>query len=301
MTATVDVSICMVSLNCWRVLEPCLESLLKSQRGLLYEVIVVDNASSDGTPDRLGNRYPWVKVVRNDRNVGFTKANNQAIEQSVGRLILWLNTDTLLEPNSLAALCSFLEAHPKAGIVGPKVLNADGSFQSQCRRGIPTPFSSLCYFLGLDRIWPEKAVVAGYLLRSLPVDEPSQVDAVSGCCLLARREVWDQIGPLDEEIFGFGEDVDWCVRAKNVGWEVWYTPSSQIVHLKGQGGVHSKPFHKVWGIHQAMWVFYRKHLKAKYPWPVTALVALGVGVSLLVSMVRESVRAGILRITRRGS
>jgi len=280
----VDLSICMVSLNCWGVLEPCLESLRAGDPSVTYEVIVVDNASTDGTPERLAERYPEVRVIRNERNVGFTKATNQAIAASRGRYLLWLNTDTLLRPDSLRELRDFLDRHPRAGIVGPKVLNPDGSFQLQCRRGVPTPGASLAYMLGLDRVWPRHPVIGGYALTYLPVDEAAIVGAVSGCCLLARRDVWERIGPLDEEIFGFGEDVEWCVRAAEAGWEVWYYPGSVIVHLKGQGGVHSKPYHKVWGIHQAMWVFYRKHLRRRYSPPVTALVWAGVWSSAAMSM-----------------
>lgn len=285
-STVIDVSICMVSLDCWKVLEPCLESLTASSPPVTHEIIVVDNASTDGTSDHVAAKYPDVKVIRNSRNVGFTRATNQAIEASCGRYLLWLNTDTILRPDALFELLTFLEARPHAGVVGPKVLNPDGSFQVQCRRGIPTPGVSLAYMLGLGRLWPEHRVLGGYALTYLPVDEPNIVGAVSGCCLLARREVWERIGPLDEEIFGFGEDVDWCVRASNAGWEVWYHPGSAIVHLKGQGGVHSKPYHKVLGIHQAMWVFYRNHLRRHYWAPVTILVWIGVQVSCALSLLK---------------
>jgi GT2 family glycosyltransferase len=279
----VDVSICIVTLNCWDVLTDCIESLEGAGPGLSYEVILVDNASTDGTPALLRRRFPRVHLLENEANVGFTRATNQAIERSGGRYILWLNPDTVLRPGSLRRLVDFLVSRPEAGIVGPKVLNEDGSFQPQCRRGLPTPSASLFYMLGLHRVWPKNQRFGAYLLSHLPVDRETQVAAVSGCCLMARREVWQEIGRLDEDIFGFGEDVEWCVRAGKAGWEVWYQPESVIVHLKGRGGVHSRPFHKAWGLHQAMWVFYRKHLKRGYPWPVTFLIWMGVATSLVVS------------------
>lgn len=272
----VDISICMVSLNCWNVLPACLDSLRASRPTVNYEIIMVDNASTDGTVKFVQEQYPEVRVVRNDRNVGFTKATNQAIELSSGGYVLWLNTDTILRPDALYHMRHFLETHPQAGIVGPKVLNADGTFQPQCKRGLPTPGASLFYLLKLHKIWPRHPRFGQYLLTHLSPDEAHPVDAVSGCCLLARRDVWDAIGPLDEAIFGFGEDLDWCVRAKQAGYEVWYYPRAVITHLKGQGGVHAKPYHKAWGIHQAMWVFYRKHLMRHYAPIVTALVWLGV-------------------------
>jgi GT2 family glycosyltransferase len=286
----VEISICMVALNCWSVLKDCLESLAEVDPTVSHEVILVDNASTDGTPSLVRLHFPHVRLLENDTNVGFTRATNQAIAVSSGRYVLWLNPDTLLRRDSLLRLWEFLENRPEVGIVGPKVLNDDGSFQPQCRRGLPTPSASLFYMLGFHRAWPRSPRFGAYLLSHLPVDQETQVAAVSGCCLMARREVWEEIGPLDEDIFGFGEDVEWCVRARKAGWQVWYDPESVIVHLKGRGGVQSRPFHKVWGIHQAMWVFYRRHLRQDYSWPVTGLVWLGVGTSLVASILALSLR-----------
>jgi hypothetical protein len=298
----VDLSICMVSLNCWTVLKDCLESLRDSQPALSYEVIIVDNGSTDGTPARIKECFPEVRLIENGYNAGFTRATNQGIEHSAGRFILWLNTDTILRPGSLDHLYHFMERTPEAGIVGPKVLNPDGTFQPQCKRGMPTPSASLCYMLGLHKLWPQSPRVGQYLLTHLPTDRASQVDAVSGCCLLARREVWETIGPLDEQIFAFGEDLDWCVRAHQAGWQVWYYPESVIVHLKGQGGVHAKPYHKVWGMHQGMWIFYRKHLMTQYAWPVTGLVWLGVWSKLILSSLHIWLRRNVwLRLHKTAS
>ena len=255
-----------------------------------HEVILVDNASTDDTPELLRRHFPHVRLLENGTNVGFTRATNQAIEVCSGRYILWLNPDTVLRRDSLLRLCEFLENRPEVGIVGPMVLNADGSFQPQCRRGLPTPSASLFYMLGLHRLWPRSPRFGAYLLNHLPVGQKTQVAAVSGCCLMARRQVWQEIGRLDEDILGFGEDIEWCVRAHKAGWQVWYYPESVIVHLKGRGGVQSRPFHKVWGLHQAMWVFYRKHLKQDYSGPVTGLVWLAVGTSLIFSILALSLR-----------
>ena len=286
-------SICMVSLDCRRVVEDCLESIRKSSFRDL-EVIVVDNASADGTLEYL-RAQPDVRLIENGYNAGFTVGTNQGIRASSGKYLLWLNTDTILREDSLQRLIDFLAANPRAGIAGPKVLNADGSFQPQCKRGFPTPFASFCYALGLDRIWPSNPSVSRYLLRSIPEDQTSIVDAVSGCCLLARREVFDDIGPLDEEMFGFGEDLDWCVRAAKAGWEVWYDPQSVIVHLKGQGGAHSKPYRMIAAMHHCMWVFYRKHVKPRSSPLTTALVATGVGLSFALSMARRWIGRAVQR------
>ncbi len=275
-------SICMVSLDCWDILKDCLDSLHTSLGDIQYEIVIVDNASSDHTPDRIKSEFPDIQLIENQRNVGFTKATNQAIERSRGSYILWLNTDTILRPDTLSKLLRFMDENPRVGIVGPKVLNLDGTFQPQCRRGLPTPLASFCYLLKLDRFFPRSRIAGQYLLTHLPVDAPNPVDSVSGCCLLTRRIVCDDIGRLDETFFGFGEDLDWCLRAKKKGWEVWYFAGSEVTHLKGKGGVHTKPYHKVWGIHQAMWLFYRKHLSSTYPGFVNGMVWLAIiGSSIL--------------------
>ena len=296
-----EISICMVSLNCWNVLKDCLESVRLSRPFVSREVIVVDNASSDGTPEYLQQYFPEIRLIQNQRNVGFTKATNQAIKLSVGRYILWLNTDTILQPDALYKSVQFLDNAPQAGIVGPKVLNADGTFQPQCRRGMPTPLASLSYMLRLDKLWPNKSWATQYLLTHLPIDQANQVISVSGCYLMAKRQVYNDIGILDEAIFGFGEDIDWCVRAKQAGWEVWYYPESIITHLKGQGGVQARPYHKIWGIHQAMWVFYRKHLMPSYSWLVTGMVWLGIGIRVLFSIIgvwlRQAARVLLHRLS----
>jgi len=278
-----EISICMVSLNCWRVLGPCMESLSKCTPCVSYEITIVDNASSDDTVPQVKALYPDIRIIENQSNVGFTKATNQGITASTGRYMLWLNTDTILRPDSLYEMWSFLELHPDAGIVGPKVLNKDGSFQPQCRRGAPTLIGALAYFTKLYRLFPKNRALGQYLLSYLPVNKECEVVAVSGCCLLAKREVFASIGPLDEEIFGFGEDVDWCYRARNAGWKVWYLPKCEIIHFKGQGGVHSAPLAKVWGIHQAMWVFYRKHLRTEHGSVVTGIVWLGIWAKFLAA------------------
>lgn len=294
---TVDISICMVSLNCWKVLKDCLDSLRQSDPALTHELFLVDNGSTDGTRERIKQDYPEVRLIENSDNVGFLKATNQGIKLSQGRYILWLNPDTILRPDSLKQMVDFLERNPKAGIVGPKVLNADGSFQPQCKRGMPTPAASLCYMLRVDRLMPNNRTAGQYLLRSLPEDEANQVDAVSGCCLMARRATLDTIGLLDEELKQWGEDIEWCVRAKKMGWEVWYNPASVITHLKGQGGRHVVPYHVTRNMHQAMWVFYRKYFQAQSSPVTSAAVRLGISGSLALSLckiwVQRNLRSGV--------
>lgn len=287
MTETVpDLSIAMVSLNCRGVLEDCLDSLRESDPALTHEIILVDNGSADGTLELVRAQYPEVQVVENAENLGFLKGTNQGIRLSRGRFVLWLNPDTILRPDSLTQMTDFLNAHPKAGIVGPKVLNADGSFQPQCKRGMPTPAASLAYYAKLDRVFPNSPVLGQYLLRHLPEDAANPVDAVSGSCLMARRDVVDDIGLLDEDLKQWGEDIEWCVRAKKHGWEVWYNPASVITHLKGQGGRHSMPYQAARDMHYTMWVFYQKYFQAQSSPATSAAVWAGIQASLFAALAR---------------
>jgi GT2 family glycosyltransferase len=280
-----DISICIVSLNCWNVLKDCLDSLQLSKPHVDFEIIVVDNNSNDDTPELIKKFFPDIFVIKNKINVGFTKATNQAIEMGKGKYILWLNPDTIVRKDSLSKLAHFLEMKPRAGIVGPKVLNADGTFQPQCKRGIPTPVAYISYGLKLDRLFPNNPYLGQYLLTYLAEDRTAQVNAVSGSCLLARREVWLDIGPLDESIFAYGEDIDWCMRAREKGWEVWYYPESQIIHLKGQGGAHFKPFYKIRAMHESFWIIYCKHLRKNYSWPMTLLFKICIESNLILSLI----------------
>ena len=256
----IDLSICMVSLNCEKVIGNCLDSLPAAVGNLTYEVILVDNGSKDQTVPLVRQRYPWIKLVEAGRNAGFVTGTNLCLEMAHGRQLLWLNCDIILHERSLKQLVERLDQQVNIGVIGPKVLNPDGSFQPQCKRGLPTPLASLAYFTKLDNWWRIYRPFGQYLLRHLDPDRETAVDAVSGCCLLARREVYTQIGPLDTDIFAYGEDIDWCVRAQKAGWLVWYYPGSTIIHLKGQGGAHSMPLRKITSMHDGMWVFYQKHL-----------------------------------------
>ena len=282
------VAVAMVSLNCKGVLRDCLDSLRTLDPPIPLELILVDNASTDGTLEMVRADYPELAVIENDGNKGFSIATNQGVEATTAPYVLLLNTDTIVEPDSISTLVQFLEDNPKAAAVGPKVLNGDGSFQPQCRRGKPTPLASLLYLLKFHKLFPDKPWANGYLLGHLPLDQSAQVDAISGCCLLTRRDIWKEIGELDPGIFGYGEDIDWCLRAKEHGYEVWYYPQSVITHLKGQGGAHSKPYHKIWGIHQAMWVVYRKHFRKGIF--TTALVIGGIAGSFALACVLTTVK-----------
>ncbi len=259
-----DISVCIVTLNAGAYLRDCLRSLQENTNGLALEIIVVDNASTDGTLELLAAEFPQVIVIRNSTNLGFTRPTNQAMQRGTGRFYLWLNPDTIVLPQAVSRLAAFMETHPQAGICGPKVLNRDGTLQAACRRGVARPWNTISYFLGLHRLFPKSSLFGGYLLNYLDENETAEVDGVSGSCMLVRREMVEQIGYIDERFFAYQEDADFCFQAKKAGWKVYYYPEAQITHFGGQGGSRAQPYKSIYEWHHSYWMYYRKNLAADY-------------------------------------
>ncbi|MEA3337514.1 MAG: glycosyltransferase family 2 protein [Chloroflexota bacterium] len=238
-----DLSIIIVSWNVCDLLRRCLDSLLgsddlfvgeRSEAGTWQaEVIVVDNASDDQTVEVLHRDYLWVRVVANMENRGFTRANNQGLEASSGRYVLFLNPDTEVAPSTIGRLLHYAETHPEVGIIGPQLRYGDGSIQSSRRR-----FPSLStYFLEstiLQRWWPRNKVLQRYYMLDRPDDAISQVDWIVGACMLVRRQVLDAIGGFDEGFFMYSEELDLCRRAVDAGWQVVYFPEAVLTHYEGK-------------------------------------------------------------------
>jgi GT2 family glycosyltransferase len=277
-------SICIVNYNAHDYLEACLKSIFAARCKYAFEIVIVDNASRDGSVEMVQTRFPQLRLIRNESNAGFSSANNAALRIAGGKYLLWLNNDTVVLPGALDTLVDFLAQHPEVGIVSPKVLNSDGTLQLQCRRGLPTLWGAFCYVSGLSRLFAKNPFFTGYLLTHLDEDRPASVDAVSGACLMARREILDQIGYPDEGYFMFAEDLDWCCLARRAGWQVFYLPEARIIHFGGRGGTLSRPFRATVEFHQSVWRFYSKHLAWRYPFIVNWLVRLAVGMKLAVAL-----------------
>lgn len=224
-----DLSIAIVSWNTRDLLDQCLESIFKTTHRIDFEVIVVDNASSDNSTEMVREKYPQVIVIENKDNVGFPKANNQVFQASTGRYFLLLNPDTICQDGSLVGLIEFLHDHKKAGAVGPLVLNNDSTMQYSWAK-FPTVWNEL---LGrLDRRinnadYPQTVSAAQSM-------GPFMVDWVGGCCLVIRRDAVERIGLMDESFFMYCEETDWCYRLYKAGWQVWVDPSYKIIHFGGQ-------------------------------------------------------------------
>ena len=229
----IEISVVIVGWNAKHYLELCLDSLVKAPPRRNVEVLVVDNASSDGSAEMIEAKYPWVKLIKSGENLGFAKGNNVAIRQTTGRYIALVNPDVIVFPGCLDALADFLDKNPKVGNVGPRVLNPDMSMQSTCRR-FPSLWNNFCSATRLESTFKGIPFFAGEHMFYFAHDRTLAVDVLVGCFSMIRRETFDQVGLLDEGLFMYGDDVDWCRRARNGGWEVVFHPDGQAIHDRGK-------------------------------------------------------------------
>ncbi len=265
------VSIVIVNWKTPRLLANCLESVFSDSRSADFEVWVVDNASGDGSVEMLAERFPQVKVIANQANVGFPKACNQAIALSSGRFILLLNPDTLVVEDAISRLADFLDVRTDCGAVGPKILNRDGTLQLACRRAFPDPLAAFFRVTYLSRLFPGVPLFAKYNLTHKSPDELLEVDGLSGSCMMVRRAAADDVGLLDEEWFMYGEELDWCWRIKQSGRTIFYYPESIIYHYHGAAS-RLRPVRATIALHHGLHLFYRKNVAPKYWLPFNWLI-----------------------------
>ncbi len=228
----IDLSVVILSWNVRNLLRQCLDSVLNHPRPTATEIIVVDNASSDGSAEMVRAEFPQVKLIVNTINRGYTGGNNDGIATATGRYVLILNPDTRVVGDALSTLVEYADAHPDVGVVGPQLANPDGSVQSS-RRRFPTLMTGLFESTWLQPLAPRR-VLRDYYLQDQPDDVPQEVDWVTGACLLVRREAIQQVGGLDEGFFMYSEELDWCRRIKQAGWKIVYLPQAQVMHYVGQ-------------------------------------------------------------------
>lgn len=286
------ISICIVSYQTRAFLERCLTSIFAHPPRRSFEIIIVDNGSTDGTPELLKQAFPQVKLIQNEQNLGYTIAMNQALRWAQGTYLVQLNPDTEVYAGAFDLLADFLETHPEVGICGPKVLNPDGTLQRPCRRGESTPLAVIAHFSGLDRLFPNHPKLAQYWMSYRGEDEIHEVAGVSGSCMMIRRAVVDQIGYLDERFFAYQEDADYCFRARQAGWKVMYVPTAKILHYGGVGGSHVEPYRSLIEWHRSYWNYYRKNLAHNYPGWFNALYYLMMGIKLGGSLALQALNLG---------
>lgn len=269
------VSVILVNYNVRDLLDRALRSLYETSEPLLHEIWVVDNASTDGSVEFLQNHWPQVHIVSNQENCGYGRANNQAMAQADAEYFLILNPDTVVQRGALQEMVDFMESRPQAGVCGPKIVSPEGRFRPECRRGFPTPLAAFSRLFGLTTLLPRSRLFGKYYLTYLDPDYETQVDALSGACMMVRRETAQSVGPFDEDYFLYGEDIDWCWRMKQAGWEVWYIPRACVVHVKGASMRRSSSRLDRF-FFDAMRIFIRKHLRDKYPPPLLWLLNTGI-------------------------
>lgn len=294
----VDISVCIVTYEAGELLRKCLQTLIENTRSSL-EIIVVDNGSRDGTEEIIRKEFPSIQYTRTPVNQGFTKPMNQALQKSTGRYVLQLNPDTEVLPGAIDCLANFLDDNPGVGICGPKVLNRDGTFQAQCRRGESRPWAVISYFSGLAALFPESEFFGQYLLNYIDEDTIHPVSGLSGSCMLVRKEVFGQVGYLDERFFAFQEDSDFCLRARRSGWEIYYIPDARIIHYGSLGGSHVHQSRSIYEWHKSYFLFYRKNYAGDYfflfNWLYYAAMLFKLVLSLLVNYLRKGFHIGSQR------
>ena len=294
MAKKIDLSIIIVSYNTKDFLKKCLESLYSSIAGsslLSVEIIIADNGSSDDSLqfiNSLKEKELNLKIIDNKSNLGFAKANNLAIKKSSGRYVLFLNPDTIVQKETLKTMVEFMDKNPKVGASTCRVELTDGQLDQACHRGFPTAWNSFCYFSGLEKIFSKSKIFAGYSLTYLSLDKIHEIDAGCGAFLIVRQPVGEAIGWFDEDYFWYGEDLDFCYRLKQKGWQVMFVPTTKIIHWKGAASGIKKHSQKVSSASKetkikaakasvkVMRIFFQKHYQDKYPKIIYWLVMLGI-------------------------
>lgn len=231
---TIKLSIIIVNYNAEKLLLDCVKSIYKSNNDTTLEVIIVDNDSKDNSRKLISSEYPQVQWVQNTENVGFAKANNQAMKIAKGQYIMLLNNDTVVLDKALDKLVQFLDKNPETAAAGPRILNADKSLQLSCRRGLPNAVNSIGYFSKLYKVFPNNKALGGYAMTYISDKASHEVECLSGAAMVVRKTVIDKIGGLDENFFMHFEDVDFCLRIGKLGYKLFYVHDSEIIHLKGQ-------------------------------------------------------------------
>ncbi len=255
-------SVVIVNWNVKDLLRRCLNSVLEGLRSdngqqLSCQIVVVDNASDDGSVGMLREEFPHVHLIANKENLGFTRGNNQGIAFSNGRYVLLLNPDTEILGDALGEMVVYMEAHHRVGALGPQLLDPDGQVQSS-RRRFPNLGTAYVESTFLQQWFPESDILKRYYVLDGSDDETQSVDWVVGACLLMRRETLEEVGLLDERFFMYSEELDWCYRAKELGWEVVYLPTAQVIHYVGKSSEQVLPLRHI-QFQRSKVLFFKKH------------------------------------------
>lgn len=251
-------SVIIVNYNVRAYLEQCLRTVQEALKGMDGDVYVVDNQSTDGSVEMVRAKFPEVKLIANTENVGFSRANNQAIRASNAEYVVLLNPDTVVGEDVFHKVLAFMDARPKAGGLGVKMIDGTGAFLPESKRGLPTPAVAFYKIIGLTRLFTHSKVFGRYHLGHLPENEAAPIEILSGACMFLRKKTLDEVGLLDESFFMYGEDIDLSYRITLGGYENWYFPDARIIHYKGESTKKSS-VNYVFVFYNAMAIFAQKH------------------------------------------
>jgi len=252
-----DVSIIIVNWNTRDILRDCLESVYVCTKDIAFEVIVIDNASSDGSADMAKREFPQVRLVENSENKGFAAANNQGMRLARGRYVLLLNSDTVVLDAAIQRAVGFADSHPEAGVVGCRVLNADRSLQPTCFM-FPSVLNILLWTTYVYKLFSRSRFWGRERMTWWNRDDVREVDVVTGCFMLVRREAIERVGPMDEQFFMYAEEADWCYRFSRAGYKRLFMPDAQIIHLGGASSDQIKP-RMIAQWRKSTLLYFRKH------------------------------------------
>jgi GT2 family glycosyltransferase len=284
-----DLSIIIVSYNTKEFLKACIESIYKTTKNIKFEIIVVDNASTDDSvAETLKLKTENLKIIENKENLGFSKANNVGVKQASGRYILFLNADTLVHEKTLEGMVKFMDEHEDAGASTCKLIMPNGQIDDASHRGDPTPWNAFTHFSGLSKLLGKTKLFGGYNLGYLDLNTTHEIHSLAGAFMLVRRKAGVDANWWDEDYFFYGEDLDFCYMLRQKGWKIFYVPEFSVLHYKGVSGGFKKISKDITTASEetrirsqkerfrAMRLLYKKHYEKKYPWIITRLVYMGI-------------------------
>ncbi len=301
MCVMLDLSVIIVNYNTCALLRDCLTSVYNSQGSIHFNVVVVDNASSDGSAAMVKTEFPQTDLIASKVNGGFAFANNLGLRQvdfgddgtpqpNAPRYALLLNPDTVLPPTALVDMIAFMDARPEVGAAGPKLVRLDGSLDLACRRAFPTPEVSFYRMVGLSKLFPRSRTFGRYNMTFADPDKLLEVDSVVGAFMIVRREAIAQAGLLDETYFMYGEDLDWAYQIKANNWKIYYNPAVTVTHVKRASSRRS-PKAQI-EFYRAMDIFYRKFYADTTPFWLHGLIVLGINLRWKLTQLRHGLGTG---------
>jgi len=275
MIIPIKISVIIVNYNVREFLLHSIQSIVRALSEITHEIIVVDNASVDGSVQAVEKKFPEVKIIANTKNLGFSAANNQAIKSSLGEYIVLINPDTVVQEDTFSKLLEFMDSNQDAGGATCKILNPDGTFSIDSRHSIPTPSTALWKLIGFNRLFPKSKTFGRYNLTYLDPNETYTVDAISGSFMFLRKKAVDDVGLLDEDYFMYCEDVDYCYRMNKQKWKIYYVPESNVVHYKGESTKKSNIDYII-NFNKSLYLFYKKHFHEKSVAALRWIILFGV-------------------------